>query len=1564
MKRIISVTIILIVVCSAFVFIVKKHGTKVASQISNTALSQQPKIIAVEERDINPAKMSDLKKSEALFYENFETPTAANWHGNQSDSLPGARDGYAMRAVPEVDNKWFGVKASFEPTESPVLEVDEPASLSFSYYLEWKSDIYVSFFNKTRDDNYHIWIRDPAVREWTTVSLPMSLLVDNSFKGMHVSKGDQLTNLRFFSGRPKSDPGLYIDDIAIKPVANFKASQNHTALEEKFDNGHPAGWDGEYTASPPGARTGGVMHTKPIQDRWFGARLTYQPSVPLMVVENTPMLEFSFFVDQPADVYVMVKDESRSDNFHFWIKNPQVGQWNTYTKKLLQLTDNSFKGKKIQQGDVITNLQFFAGKPGQSVTLYVDDVTIKNQSSGGKKIMSMVKNLFGNDSTTADGTAHIRETFETKPDAAWHGSVDADLPGDRTGSALKAMPETDNKWFGVKASFEPVQPMVEINAPLLFAMTYFIKEKTDIYVSFFNKTKNDNFHFWIKNPAVNEWGYVEKNVMFLTDNSFRGATIDLGDVLSNVRVFAGKPGSQVELWIDDVTLIPKPPQPAGEGIKNLKWEKYYAIDDKIIEHIRNIYSTRNRRQSIMNLGDSISESMAFMWVMRWEQEGLLVAEGYEYIPKGVSSRQRMKSDWGRQQVDRVLSIAQPETVTVLFGTNDLFLGGSDPQRYYDNMSYIVDACLKNGSIPMLLTIPPIGRVSAEGMKAFNDQLYRIAAEKNVPLIDIYTLFTDQGDWHLLLGDGLHPNQEGYALINNVLYEAYKVLEYYCMPREWHDPIHERPEFPTQKQASDSELPLAGLIGLSYPQKAQPVYSFGFDESSEGFIGNYTEIDGRKAVQLTYRKGELAVRGGHQFSVKPDTYIALSCYADKCYRFRVQLYNQSQEDNFWAGRRKLPQRTWTRYYFNINKDFFDNSNKRNEIQLNDIISAIQIYGDITDKDAKLYIDDIDVYYATDASYAYTLEQQFEELNKNIDSATLDRIDTTSLFADMNKKKDELASDIPDASDKETIIALKKELDDLRALFERAVFLQNMRTQFGLENPSFGIGIELPLRRISPGHPEYPFRGAITNHIEIAAARHEYENMQCYLVPLENNVRIADVKLVDCVHEDGQTILSGNELTWYRQGMVTTQRSWPISAYILGEKPDPLLPGEPFDLNTPQALWLTLYVPETQKPGRYKGKVIISDDADTDISCDISITVWDIQIPREGTFRTPTTLDFSQLQNFYEKPVSPGIQKEWYAFCLKYRIDPTSLYHTGTYPAIEYLTFCAERGLRTIVFGGNHYRKDIGDPNQVKHDYEAIKELNLLDKAVIYIADEPNNSPEAMMTIRKKADWVRANCPGLKTCGGVEPREALYGAIDVWDMQIDIFDPEQVAARQAAGDEVFWYVAAAPSFPYPNIQIDNDLMEARILFLMSWKYKLDGFEYYYINLWGDNVRGKNGKKWPDIPWNSYAFKSGSNSYNGDGQLIYPGRDMMPYASIRLEVVRDGIEDFELLAMLASYVERARENPELRDLVAEAESLLGVPDSIVLDTTHYTREPELINEFHTKLGNVLNRLKSELE
>jgi hypothetical protein len=84
--------------------------------------------------------------------------------------------------------------------------------------------------------------------------------------------------------------------------------------------------------------------------------------------------------------------------------------------------------------------------------------------------------------------------------------------------------------------------------------------------------------------------------------------------------------------------------------------------------------------------------------------------------------------------------------------------------------------------------------------------------------------------------------------------------------------------------------------------------------------------------------------------------------------------------------------------------------------------------------------------------------------------------------------------------------------------------------------------------------------------------------------------------------------------------------------------------------------------------------------------------------------------------------------------------------------------------------------------------------------------------------------------------------------------------------------------------------------RVMQWVAWKYGIDGELYYSM----DEAYGQ-----ANDPWANIRLFGG----NGDGTLFYPGRPDriggrtdIPIESIRLKLIREGMEDYEYLALLA--------------------------------------------------------------
>lgn len=112
-------------------------------------------------------------------------------------------------------------------------------------------------------------------------------------------------------------------------------------------------------------------------------------------------------------------------------------------------------------------------------------------------------------------------------------------------------------------------------------------------------------------------------------------------------------------------------------------------------------------------------------------------------------------------------------------------------------------------------------------------------------------------------------------------------------------------------------------------------------------------------------------------------------------------------------------------------------------------------------------------------------------------------------------------------------------------------------------------------------------------------------------------------------------------------------------------------------------------------------------------------------------------------------------------------------------------------------------------------------------------------------------------------------------------VEIMPREAVETRRLEGKTTTFYAAGTPS--HPNRLSFSPALESRLLPWVAADNSLDGFlSWSYAS-------------WPESVYTDPTFQY----VQGDEYLVYPGSDG-PMSSIRWELFREGIEDFELLAL----------------------------------------------------------------
>ena len=171
-------------------------------------------------------------------------------------------------------------------------------------------------------------------------------------------------------------------------------------------------------------------------------------------------------------------------------------------------------------------------------------------------------------------------------------------------------------------------------------------------------------------------------------------------------------------------------------------------------------------------------------------------------------------------------------------------------------------------------------------------------------------------------------------------------------------------------------------------------------------------------------------------------------------------------------------------------------------------------------------------------------------------------------------------------------------------------------------------------------------------------------------------------------------------------------------------------------------------------------------------------------------------------------------------------------------------------------------------------------------------------------------------------------------------ITMEEMEKIGARLQKAGKQMWFTCdgqMATDTPY--------LATERMLPYYCLKYGARGFEFWGLAWWTYDP-------WR-TGWHRFIRQSdeGKKYYwvrypDGDGYLAYPGKPaglQGPASSIRLEQVRQGLQDYEAMAMLSEAVVRARQVG--RPMMAGERALAKAREIVTIPNTGGLRSSELL-------------------
>ena len=552
------------------------------------------------------------------------------------------------------------------------------------------------------------------------------------------------------------------------------------------------------------------------------------------------------------------------------------------------------------------------------------------------------------------------------------------------------------------------------------------------------------------------------------------------------------------------------------------------------------------------------------------------------------------------------------------------------------------------------------------------------------------------------------------------------------------------------------------------------------------------------------------------------------------------------------------------------------------------------------------------------------------------------------------------------------------------------------------------------KVAPKRPA-PSETAAT--AELFAAKNDFEAVQVVVRP-ERGLKNLTATLDPLIGPDGAAI-DAKDLQVLRVCYHMTENPTDVAG-VRDRWPDALPPLDgPIDVaaGENQPLWILVHVREDAKAGDYTGRLRLVADG-WEAVAPLALHVWDYALPRKN--HIDTAFGFSPgnvfryhglkseadkrrvldmyMQSFADHRISPydptpmdpiGVNFDTKSDPPSVKVD-FSAFDKAMARAVEKYNFTNFRLPIQGMGGGTfhaRYAPKIGPYGENTPQYKALfsdyvkqiethlREKGWLDMAYVYWFDEPD--PKDYAFVRGGMERLHKYAPGLARMLTEQPEKGIIGCVDIWCPLTPHDDPEIRKACFGRGERMWWYVCCGPKAPYCTLFIDHPATEFRVWLWQTWKRDVTGILIWQSNYWTSNAAypdsAQNPYEDPMSYRSGYSTPPGTKSFwgNGDGRFMYPppaaatpgrsGSDPViqpPVSSIRWEMLREGIEDYESLYLLRELLDRNRKN--LTDAeVARIESLLTVPEDISKSLTEFATDPSPIHARRAEVARAIEGL-----
>lgn len=474
------------------------------------------------------------------------------------------------------------------------------------------------------------------------------------------------------------------------------------------------------------------------------------------------------------------------------------------------------------------------------------------------------------------------------------------------------------------------------------------------------------------------------------------------------------------------------------------------------------------------------------------------------------------------------------------------------------------------------------------------------------------------------------------------------------------------------------------------------------------------------------------------------------------------------------------------------------------------------------------------------------------------------------------------------------------------------------------------------------------------VSIVMARGEYEGAQIIITP-EVDVDYYDVKVSDLKTSDGSAVINQDQISVYHEKYLIVEKNGEKNGAPLGYYPDAIVP---FDKiieykenkivkNENQGVYMTVESALDQKVGTYTGTMTIDFKTYTK-DVPISVEVVDFTVNPEthakSTFLTNWNAHHAELDTS-QRMIDAYTDK-----LIEYRLAPFGIYKENDHSdqgiqawlekayallknprlsclSIPYKEVAGSKG--TVIDRGifEKYLYAIAKKS-FEEDFNMFKKLIvynvILDEAIQRkLPDEQilENGEIFNTTVKKVADALESDTTITSSVKAeaiaslrVMPHVCTFWYQDKYsDYNTDAYinaycpkfyfvDTEGERAQYRLDEksvELWWYGCNDPIHPYVDYHLEHTTnLNTRLLSWMQAEYDIAGNLYWAVNDYGLK------EDYYDNYWDDRLAVS------NEGVLFAPGGQYgldEPVATLRLEGIRDGMEEYEILyAMKQKYKE----------------------------------------------------------